>query len=314
MSRWGLVLGGGGAKGAYQIGVFKALEEHQLWDAFDVVVGTSVGAINAVLYGQQNVQRAEELWRSMSRHVVLDPRSFLNPLQLLSQRGLFSREGFIHVFKKEIDIKNLQASPHQLFALVANVTDHRPEVFHLNQLDENTLIHAILASSAIPGIFPVVKIQGKEYLDGGIYENIPIRVAVEQQCDVIFVIPTGDGIVLSLDQVPSHVKVINFNDFKLQQMPVISSTLGFEPKTIDELIRLGYRHGSELIRYLRNHGIIRVTRNEKWRHFVRLVTLKKRTTKNYYSLDDIGYSMPKDMGNNARLADRIKEFGKEHFR
>ena len=83
MAKLGLVFSGGGGKGAYQIGVWKALEEFGLTDKVEVVAGTSVGALNALLFAQRNYELAEHVWLHIRQEDIIniDPDFIFRILQ-----------------------------------------------------------------------------------------------------------------------------------------------------------------------------------------------------------------------------------------
>lgn len=312
MSKWGLVLGGGGAKGAYQIGVFQALQDYHLSSRFSVVAGTSIGAINGVLFVQQDWEKTLRIWNSLSYEVALG--DLKKPYLWLSQ-GLFSRDRFVELFHQEVNLETIRTSKCELYALTSNISDHQAEIFHMNDLPSETFLSVLMASSALPAVFGKVSISGKEYRDGGLYQNIPLQVAVEQGCDLIFVIPTGDGIVLSLDQVPSNAIVVNFNDYKLHSLNPIEGTLGFNQTAINERIERGYTQAKKLIEYLRKEGLVRVSWRDHFRYWVKKLVLKRKPLRSYYSLSDVGYTVPENvLQPKKNLIDNLKSKGKEWYK
>ena len=177
MKKMGLVLGGGGAKGSYEIGVWMALRDLGLERYIGGVSGASIGALNMALFAQGDLQRAVTLWLALStRDVVgLDFKRIL-----LSQNGALSQKkvrGMIHQF---LDLDALQRSPLELFACCCRTEGYQAEYFDLKDDELPESVETILlASSAIPVAFPPVRMDGRLYCDGGVTDNEPVRPLYE---------------------------------------------------------------------------------------------------------------------------------------
>ena len=114
----GLVLSGGGGKGSYQIGAWRALIELG-WDRrIAGVSGASVGALNAALIGCTDYAQAESLWKSIT------PLQFLDIDLPFEDGGIFSRDGLINLIGEHLDLTRISASPRRIFA---NTTQQEPE-------------------------------------------------------------------------------------------------------------------------------------------------------------------------------------------
>lgn len=210
--RVALVLQGGGALGAYQVGVYQALEEHGFTP--DWVAGTSIGAINAALIvGNQpgdRLARLEEFWRTVSRTdgweaVPLpdDLRQFHSQWSVLAT-VLEGRPGFFaprwpnpfnpgsaetasyydtselrKTLQRLIDFDLINDCPTRLSLGAVQVTTGRLRYFD-NQIERIGPEH-IMASGALPPSFPAVRVDEKLYWDGGIYSNTPLEVVLDDQ-------------------------------------------------------------------------------------------------------------------------------------
>jgi NTE family protein len=173
----GFVLGGGGSLGAIQVGMLRALAEHGI--APDLVVGTSVGSVNGALLALDPAGATERLaaiWAVMTRARVF-PGGPLAQLRTLRRHRnhLFANDGLAAVVTEALgaatDFESL-ALPFGTVAVDA-ATGH-PVLFR-----SGPLVPAILASSAIPGIYPPVRHDGLVLYDGGVLANVPIRQALE---------------------------------------------------------------------------------------------------------------------------------------
>ena len=169
----GLVLSGGGAKGAYQVGVLKALGEAGLLDDVKYISGDSIGAINAMLYCLGDSDFMYKVWEKINMPEVFefDPDLFSDNPQLFSRDKVKS---MMNDYLKEDIVQNL---PYTVYAGVTRLENGQyfPEYMKLNGHTKQEMIDILLASSAMPVIYEAVKINGKEYLDGGLTDNEPIK-------------------------------------------------------------------------------------------------------------------------------------------
>lgn len=172
----GFVLGGGGSLGAAQVGMLRALAEHGVEP--DLVVGTSVGSVNGALLALDPVNAAARLaatWAGMTRAQVF-PGSPLAQLRVLRRHRthLFPNTGLAtvlaHSLGSAVDFADLRLP----FGAVAVDAETGRAVV----LDAGPLVPAVLASSAIPGIYPPVRHTGRVLYDGGVLANVPIRQAL----------------------------------------------------------------------------------------------------------------------------------------
>lgn len=151
-----LLLGGGGAKGAFQIGAWRALTETDLLNNIQTVAGCSVGALNAVLYALGDLQFAQELWNS------IQPSDLL---ALGAQGAFFSRDGLIRMIDR-LPLDRIRNSPMRIHVSVQHADSGQPVFFELNGLPDDSIRTLLLASSAIPHIYAPVRYLGAEYKDG----------------------------------------------------------------------------------------------------------------------------------------------------
>ncbi|HHV64768.1 MAG TPA: patatin-like phospholipase family protein [Peptococcaceae bacterium] len=192
---YGLVLEGGGARGSYQIGAFKALQE--LGVEVNAVTGTSIGALNGAMIVQGQLERAYELWYNISPYQVFD----IEESRLLELKNLeISHDGLLYFMKKAKEIaqdkglditfikkllqENIQESKLRkskvLFGFVTiSLTDLKPLELFLEDIPEGKVIEYLLASANLPA-FKQEKIDGKRYMDGGFYDNLPLNMLVKK--------------------------------------------------------------------------------------------------------------------------------------
>ena len=200
---YGIVLEGGGARGAYQIGVWKALREAGM--KIRGVAGTSVGALNGALICMDDLEKAEEIWRNMTYSTVFrvdDPmiaklkkfgvRSMKMTDAAAEFKRLFSDRGLdIAPLKKlleeTVDEERIRRSPRDFCAASFSVTDRKEEDFDVKEAPPGTMKDMMMASAYFPG-FKQEKIGGKTYLDGGSVNNVPVDLLTDRGYKDIIVI------------------------------------------------------------------------------------------------------------------------------
>lgn len=173
---WGLVLAGGGGKGAYQVGAFKALWENNIQDYITAVSGTSVGALNAILFAYGDEAAAEDAWRRITPKQFLD----INPDMIDFQEGMVPREGLLEILDTYIDLEQIRTNEKSIYVTVTEFDENgsgegTAQYFKLNYMPAEKIKDALLASSALPVIYAPVLIDGKLYRDGGLKDNLPIE-------------------------------------------------------------------------------------------------------------------------------------------
>jgi len=189
-----LILSGGGARGAFQIGVWKYLRERN-WTP-DLICGTSVGAINAVAIGAgMPLEQLFEIWTSYHRGMIYRFRVlrfiaallFGRPLKPVMDTGPLRK-----MVTRHLDIEALRKSPTDVIITAANLMTSRLHLFNQHVID----VDHVMASSAMPILFPWQHIDGEPYWDGGVMANTPLFPALESGADEIILVllsPVGNA-------------------------------------------------------------------------------------------------------------------------
>ncbi len=172
----GYVLGGGGSLGAIQVGMLQALAEHDI--APDVVAGTSVGSLNGAVLALDPTgaaNRLSHMWARVTREAVFPGGLFAQARTLQrTKTHLFPNTGLAAVITDFMGPARTFADLKLPFAAVTmDIATARPCV-----LRDGPLLPALLASAAIPGIFPPVDHGALRLYDGGVVANVPMRQAV----------------------------------------------------------------------------------------------------------------------------------------
>jgi NTE family protein len=187
------VLAGGGSLGAVEAGMLRALSAHG--ERADFVVGASAGAINGAYYCAEptsaGVSKLEAIWRSLKRHHLF-PFSLSNLLGFLWEREyLVEAHGLRRLLESNLPYQRLEQAAIPIHVVATDLISGDEVV-----LSSGSAVDAVLASSAIPGVFPTVTIDGRELVDGGVTNNTPISSAVKLGADRIIVLPTGAACAL----------------------------------------------------------------------------------------------------------------------
>lgn len=203
---YGLVLDGGGARGAYQIGAWKAL--HEAGVRIRGIAGTSVGALNGALICMGDVDEAEHIWKEMTFSKVMDvdddwmERLFQKEVpmrELLKELMLRLRDGGIDVTPLKdlihniLDEDRIRSAGIDFSLLTFSLSDMKELDLTLDEIPEGLLADFLLASACLLG-FKNEPLHGKTYLDGGVINNVPLNSLVKRGYrDIITVRIYGPG-------------------------------------------------------------------------------------------------------------------------
>jgi NTE family protein len=158
----------------------------------DLIVGTSAGALNGAFIATrpQTVETARELsqvWRTLRRGQIFPANPLTGALGFLGARDhLMPATGLKRLMRRHATVERLEETTVPLHVIATDVL-RGEEV----RLSHGPLIEAVMASAAIPGVFPPVEWQGRQLIDGGVSNNVPISHALELGADRIYVLPSG---------------------------------------------------------------------------------------------------------------------------
>lgn len=264
MKKLGIAFGGGGGRGAYQIGVWQALRETRLDKVTAAVSGTSVGALNACLFLQGSIETAFNIWKGSVGTKILLPQphtikavkklSFASLSELagrIGSQGAFSREGLLEIIEGFLDMDIISKSSIPFTVAAVNTKKNKVEYFKINLLHPEMIKIILCATSAIPWIFPPEKINGTLYMDGGIPligDNCPIRPLANQGCDTVIAIPLDRISGINKEEFP-YTRIVEIMPSNALWGPVsaIDGLLDFSPKEVLKRIRLGYEDAMKVL-------------------------------------------------------------------
>jgi NTE family protein len=187
--RTAFVLAGGGSRGAVQVGMIEELVRRGI--RADRVFGASVGAINGAAYaGDPTPAGAEhmaDIWRAVKGTDIFPRGTFDGPWAYFQKRAaVHANSGLRAIIEAGIDYENLEDATIPIEVVTTSLTDGRER-----WIAHGPAVDAILASSAIPSIFPPVTIDDDVLVDGGVVNNVPISRALSAGCDRIYVLLCG---------------------------------------------------------------------------------------------------------------------------
>lgn len=187
MSR-AFVLSGGGSLGAVEVGMLKALSRRGITP--DLIVGTSVGAINGAWlagHGGADIADLERLWKSIHRSTVFPADPLMGLFAFAGRRaGLVPQRGLRSLIRRNLTFDRLEDALIPLHVVAVEVLSGRDVL-----LSSGDAVDAVLASAAIPGVFAPVVIDGIAYMDGGVVSNTPISHAINLGATEVWVLCAG---------------------------------------------------------------------------------------------------------------------------
>jgi NTE family protein len=184
------VLSGGGSLGAVQVGMLQALAERDIHP--DLLVGTSAGAVNAAYVagagtGRQAVTELAAVWSGLRRRDVFPVDPLRHVLAVAGARpSLCTSDALAALLAAHLPYRRLEEASVPVHVVATDLLSGQ-EVL----LSDGDAVSAVLASTAIPGVFPAVERGGQILVDGGIADNAAISQAVALGADRLFVLPAG---------------------------------------------------------------------------------------------------------------------------
>ena len=243
----GLVLSGGGAKGAAHIGVLKAMAEHNV--EATCIAGTSAGAVVGAFYASG--LEAEEILGIFKNSSLFSPSKIA-----FGKPGIMDLDKFLGYFEQHLKVQNFEQLKKEVYIIATDLIEGKMEI-----INSGSLVSAMLASSAFPLILSPFKSETTVYADGGITNNFPVEPLIEK-CEYIlgsYVSPlkkiTADSLSNSWDVVDRAYRISNrftsiqkFDKCTWVIRPEELEQYGtFEMNKIDKIFEIGYRHALQII-------------------------------------------------------------------
>lgn len=253
----GLVLSGGGGKGAYELGVWKALKELNIDKYIDIFSGASIGAFNAVLFAQDDIKAAEALWEEVTIEQLV-PLSkimllrkgieltiggrYINFVKKYMQHkfevGVTTKDGATELTNRYLKIDVVKKRRKVCYVACAELPDLKPKYFKITDYDDSLAKEMIIASASLPVIYDCSEIQGLKYIDGGLADNTPIQPVYDEGCDIIIVVLLSKDSKVNKSLYPNS-RIIEIIPRSLEGN-VIKGTLNLNMITKRSRIKEGY--------------------------------------------------------------------------
>ncbi len=239
-----IVLSGGGSKGAYEMGVWAALRKLNI--KYDIVTGTSVGALNAAVMTQQTFYKGLLFWHNLNSKMIFNQEikedyntkeGKKNILKIYAKgvlNGGMDVKGLDATLRKVIDPQKFFRSKINMGIITFNVKTLKPKVVTKKDLNESNLCDYLLASASCFPAFKMKEIDNENYIDGGIYDNLPINLAAS--------LGATEVIAVDLKEVgfKQKVKDQNLKITYISPRNDIGSFLIFEKNMARRAMKLGY--------------------------------------------------------------------------
>jgi len=185
-----LVLSGGGGRGSYEVGVVKALFERGL--DFELILGTSIGAINATLIAQGALDRLEEIWCTLRASDLfrLPSASQIGQFVLGHGLALLDNAPLERLLWREVDLDRLRSGRVTVGWITTDMCSLDTRVITIDEIQtKQELIDVLMATSALPFAFPPRHLNGGGlWVDGGLVRNTPMQAAIDRGVEEIYMV------------------------------------------------------------------------------------------------------------------------------
>ena len=234
-----LVLGGGGAKGSYEVGVFKALRKLHM--KFDIVTGVSIGSINGAFYVANEYKKCLKMWQKITTSdlfdVAIGSKMSKEDIKLLVKQmstGGISFSNAYNFLKKNINEEKVRKSKIDYGLVTVSLTNKKPRFLTKEQIPYGKLVDYICASSICYPFVHAQDINDESFIDGGFYDGIPINLAIDMGATEILAV---DLSVFAINKKPKD-KNIKVDVIKMKDKTPL--TLTFTKEYANKNIKYGY--------------------------------------------------------------------------
>lgn len=244
-----IVLSGGGTKGAYELGVWRALRELSI--DYQIVTGTSIGSINGALMAVDDYEHCEEMWANLQMEdMMVDGITVTNTMEdfynqkqgllpflkkYMKNKGI-DNSPFTEFIEKNLDEDRIRKSPIDYGLVTVRFPSLEPFMHSKKDIPRGLLKDFVIASSSVFPAFPMHKIGDEVYLDGCYHDNLPIDLAVEMGAEEI--------IAVDLHTTPQHPNYMKRPYVKtILPSHDLGGILDFSSELKKRNIQLGYWDG-----------------------------------------------------------------------
>ncbi len=295
----GLMLGGGGAKGSYQVGLLEVLEKSKLIDKIDIISGASIGAINGYFYLGSDAKTLKKVWEygiennPISKKVNLKDHGLFKMDILKEIDNQFTNKDKIYNCEKDLYLITTEVKSPSLLSIVQK-SSWVERVFHLNKLQSP--IDYVISSASIPVVFGANELDDKYFIDGGLVNNNPIDVLIEKGAKLIFVAPLekpinyeeiADADVTIVELTPDAI-------FPHKLLDQLKSIVGFDLEEMANKIEYGNYVAAEMLKECVNEGVLtlegdnfKINKLKKGLNVIKVPAYVEATVSNMIYIHDI---------------------------
>ena len=308
-----IALGAGGARGAYQIGAWKALRE--LGVDYDIVVGSSIGSVNGVAMVQDDYDLALDLWKNISVDKIFagdvdldfEPQDIIGSteklvsllIKILTNKGL-DISPFIDLLNDIVDEDKVRASAREFGIVALRVPLIKGMEITKEKMKVGYMAKYILASSSAFPVFPVCEVDGNKYIDGGYYDSLPINFARNLGAEEV--------VAIDVSLSTTHEEELSSNDvIYIKSAWSLGPFLDFDNESIMRNMDLGYNDTMKVYGKYRGFRYTFLLNDEESFNDVALA-LKKGIEKVDHEMNLQKYKRIRNILNSKNLLDYIAKY------
>lgn len=308
-----IALGAGGARGAYQIGAWKALRE--LGVDYDIVVGSSIGSVNGVAMVQDDYDLALDLWKNISVDKIFagdvdldfEPQDIIGSagklvsllIKILTNKGL-DISPFLDLLNDIVDEEKVRASAREFGIVALRVPLIKGMEITKEKMKVGYMAKYILASSSAFPVFPVCEVDGNKYIDGGYYDSLPINFARNLGAEEV--------IAIDVSLSTTHEEELSSNDvIYIKSAWSLGPFLDFDNESIMRNMDLGYNDTMKAYGKYRGFRYTFLLNDEESFNDVALA-LKKSIEKVDHEMNLQKYKRIRNILNSKNLLDYIAKY------
>lgn len=308
-----IALGAGGARGAYQIGAWKALRE--LGVDYDIVVGSSIGSVNGVAMVQDDYDLALDLWKNISVDKIFagdvdldfEPQDIIGSteklvsllIKILTNKGL-DISPFLDLLNDIVDEDKVRASAREFGIVALRVPLIKGMEITKEKMKVGYMAKYILASSSAFPVFPVCEVDGNKYIDGGYYDSLPINFARNLGAEEV--------VVIDVSLSTTHEEELSSNDvIYIKSAWSLGPFLDFDNESIMRNMDLGYNDTMKAYGKYRGFRYTFLLNDEESFNDVALA-LKKSIEKVDHEMNLQKYKRIRNILNSKNLLDYIAKY------
>jgi NTE family protein len=235
---YGLCLGGGGGKGAYQVGVYKALADYGLINNITSISGASIGALNGLLFTMKNPDSAYKCWSEIDKYSIFEPDA---ALMFNDKPGFASSQYMLSLVDTYVDYNDFKKSGINLYmnTTIIDNGDKKPLYLKVNDLEKEKLYKILSATSALPMINESVTYDGMELMDGGLTDNLPVKPLYDNGVRNIIIVGLNREARKDISRYSDATFIEIYPSVDLGD--ILEGTLNFSKHALRFREKLGYR-------------------------------------------------------------------------